>query len=634
MANTFNHNGKVVITDGGNVGVGTDSPVSHSPSRRTLVVSDAVNGANVEIWGDSSGKSILQSVQGNTYVGNLASGGGAGATYITSGNGSTYTTFLANGNVGIGTTSPGFRLHIKSSGLGSYPLVVQRAANTNNIFYIYEDGSGNGTLTIENSGGGGAVSLNSNGVSYLNGGNVGIGTTSPSVSLQVNASTAAIRLEETSASAKRLEFSIDSSAVAKISANQSAQSIAFETVGSERMRITSGGQVLINSTSMDGKLGINTATSTAYNPNAYNGNNANIRLTNGSAGVNRYTGIAFGGGGSTEAFIGSVQNASELAEIVFQTFNGSAYGERARITSAGNVGIGTMTPQVVGAAWTTLEVKGKDTGGGGIIYVTNAAGTVSSHFYSDGSGSYIGTQTNQFFAFTSNNAERMRIDASGNLLIGTTSGVVKMELVGGVSAFGNVGATARIVQNQVNYRGVVLGYDTSGQIGVIYAETPSPASTLAFWTYSGSAWAEKMRIDGSGNVGIGTTSPNEKLTVLGSDATTFQGAGIYNSYTYGNADKAESRFNLGKLEGSTYQPMGAIGAFPTDNTNSANGILSFYTRTSQSVTEKMRITSGGNVGIGTTSPSQKLQVSGSTIINGTIYSGDGSISTSNSLQLQ
>ncbi len=127
-------------------------------------------------------------------------------------------------------------------------------------------------------------------------------------------------------------------------ANQSAQSIAFETVGSERMRITSGGQVLINSTSMDGKLGINTATSVSYNPNAYNGTYANIRLTNGSAGVSRYTGIAFGGGGATEAFIGSVQNASELAEIVFQTYNGSAYGERARITSAGNVGIGTTAP--------------------------------------------------------------------------------------------------------------------------------------------------------------------------------------------------------------------------------------------------------------------------------------------------
>jgi hypothetical protein len=120
-----------------------------------------------------------------------------------------------------------------------------------------------------------------------------------------------------------------------------------------------------------------------------------------------------------------------------------------------------------------------------------------------------------------------------------------------------------------------------------------------------------MTIDENQRVGIGTTSPSDKLTILGSAATTFQGGGIYNSYTYGNADKAESRFNLGKIEGSTYQPMGSIGAFPVNNTDSANGILSFYTRTSQSVTEKMRITDGGNVGIGTTSPGAKLEIYGS-----------------------
>jgi hypothetical protein len=112
-----------------------------------------------------------------------------------------------------------------------------------------------------------------------------------------------------------------------------------------------------------------------------------------------------------------------------------------------------------------------------------------------------------------------------------------------------------------------------------------------------------------GNVGIGTTSPNERITALGSAATTFEGAGIYNSYTYGNSDKAESRFNLGKIEGATYQPMGAIGASPTDNTNSGNGYLSFYTRLSQSLTEKMRITTGGLVGIGTQAPTTILHVS-------------------------
>jgi hypothetical protein len=60
--------------------------------------------------------------------------------------------------------------------------------------------------------------------------------------------------------------------------------------------------------------------------------------------------------------------------------------------------------------------------------------------------------------------------------------------------------------------------------------------------------------------------------------------------------------------------MGAIGASPTDNTSSIDGYLSFYTRTSASVTEKMRITAGGNVGIGTTSPTVKLDVNGAQII--------------------
>jgi hypothetical protein len=139
----------------------------------------------------------------------------------------------------------------------------------------------------------------------------------------------------------------------------------------DRVRITKEGRVYINDTLMDGFFGINTKTSTAYNANGYNGGNANIRLSNGSAGAGRYTGIAFGGGGSTEGFFGVVQNANELADMVWQTFNGSAYGERMRMYSGGAfqiynlAGSGTRTvtadPSGILAASSDSSLKQEDT---------------------------------------------------------------------------------------------------------------------------------------------------------------------------------------------------------------------------------------------------------------------------------
>jgi hypothetical protein len=179
---------------------------------------------------------------------------------------------------------------------------------------------------------------------------------------------------------------------------------------------------------------------------------------------------------------------------------------------------------------------------------------------------------------------------AGNVGIGTTAPGSKLSIAGASHSY------------NINPHSSGIDLYSTGNIA------PHYQTTFDWYTGAPGAGTFRMGLTASGNLGIGTTSPSEKLTVLGSDATTFQGAGIYNSYTYGNADKAESRFNLGKLEGSTYQPMGAIGAFPTVNTDSSSGILSFYTRTSQSVTEKMRITSGGNVGIGTTTPTAPLEI--------------------------
>jgi len=87
-------------------------------------------------------------------------------------------------------------------------------------------------------------------------GRIGIGVTNPQKELQINATTPTIRLEENGAGSKRLELSVNSSAEAKVFAEQSGSQLLFGTVGTERARIDSSGRLLVgtSSTSADTRL--------------------------------------------------------------------------------------------------------------------------------------------------------------------------------------------------------------------------------------------------------------------------------------------------------------------------------------------------------------------------------------------
>jgi hypothetical protein len=124
-------------------------------------------------------------------------------------------------------------------------------------------------------------------------------------------------------------------------------------------------------TGLDAKLNVVTPSAKAYNPSTYNGSNNAIRINSGATITTGTTvGMSIGIGGSAEAYIGAVQNSSGYADMVFQNYNGSSYGERMRITSGGNVGIGTDSPDTLLDATLGLSVY-SSTGRAGIALAGN-----------------------------------------------------------------------------------------------------------------------------------------------------------------------------------------------------------------------------------------------------------------------
>jgi hypothetical protein len=136
--------------------------------------------------------------------------------------------------------------------------------------------------------------------------------------------------------------------------------------------------------------------------------------------------------------------------------------------------------------------------------------------------------------------------------------------------------------NSATFKGIGLGYDNSSQTGIIYSDTASGASNIAFWTYSGSSYGERMRITSGGNVGIGTSSPDLTLSINGA-------MNLRNS-TRAGAFEIDSSGNLWMGSATT------AGNIYFETGHSTTGLPS-------TGTPRMTITGSGNVGIGTSSPS-------------------------------
>jgi len=299
---------------------------------------------------------------------------------------------------------------------------------------------------------------------------------------------------------------------------------------------------------------------------------------------------------------GIISNGAGTNTMLFTT-GGS---EKMRITSAGNVGIGTSSPAY------PLEVNGSIN-----VYPNNFfrydgdTGIIGSATSIGGASNQLGIRASNDILFATNGAnERMRITSAGKVGIGTTSPPYKFSVYdtsdGVVGHFGGGVSNYTLISfrsNEANVYSTSLGSYNSGML---------------FRTGA----SDRMYINSSGNVGIGTTTANYRTQIETTGADVFltknTSSSSYNrSYFYNNNNIGIQLSNFGSAYpfGTEYG-VGPNGSIIQSNTTSmfAIGTSGAYPLVlGTNGTERMRIISGGNVGIGTSSPNQLLSISSPSI---------------------
>jgi hypothetical protein len=194
--------------------------------------------------------------------------------------------------------------------------------------------------------------------------------------------------------------------------------------------------------------------------------------------------------------------------------------------------------------------------------------------------------------------ERMRIDSSGNLLVGTTTANANFYVYNAPVSYAGFNTTAIFSSSATASTGTggLIAFEgkyTSGgslanfaAIGGLKENSTDSnySGYLGFYTRSnGSLAAERMRIDSSGNVGIGTASPLSRLDVA--------------------VEATLTRRFLVNYDDSVITIKGGNNASNPESMRLIADNFRISTGTSGSGTERMRVDASGNVGIGTSSPS-------------------------------
>lgn len=521
------------------------------------------------------------------------------------------------GNVGIGTSSPSYKLEVKSSSDADLVQVQSTASANNTVLRLGVSGD---NAVISGSGGStGNLAFKTYGTERMritSTGKVGIGTTAPSEKLHVagnlllDTSNAEINLKSgVTGTSGGINWTFDSTGT-----NYASVNLNYDTRATDGLTINSGYPITIDSESYTkfivggtsekmritsaGNVGIGTAspvtgtnqTSLTINAVSY----PNITL--------QY------GGNSTGAFSGDSTGVamSTYGARVLKLSTNSA--ERMRIDSAGNVGIGTTAPSA------KLHISGINTAIAFTFGNTVPNNPLHTAYYGGNTGigmhettacvRVVGASSSRSIDLGHYNGgvvshanwiSHMVTNSAGNVGIGTTSPSSKLHLYKTGTSDNRL-----IIQNGQDAYASILALTANNDGGAAYNALTSNtnggtehwkiwggavSSTLAFSTGN----AERMRIDSSGNVGIGTTSSTGRLNV-NSGAT----SAIVARFT----DELTSSLVLRPESGGVI--LGTDGG----------GKLHLATGGSALADRKITVETSGNVGIGTTNPTAKLDVAG------------------------
>jgi hypothetical protein len=282
--------------------------------------------------------------------------------------------------------------------------------------------------------------------------------------------------------------------------------------------------------------------------------------------------------------------------------------EAMRINSSANVGVGTVSPTArlqasTGASGATAAFgfsQGAFEGSGNTgISILSPNTSACSIAFGDPDSATVGSiryfHNIDSMLITTNGSERMRIDSGGRVGIGTTSPNV-------------YGGRSLTVANGLAIAGSSRGWWLDGKIS---------GDALAFG-YRGSSDTtnvEVMRIDSSGRLGIGTSSPDTKLEIETNDEGSI--LRLSDAATIGVANRKVGAVEFYQNDASGGAGVGSsVASHHVDI--SGNTDLRFSTGSN---TERMRINASGLVGIGTTSPAHILDVR--TASGGRVRFGDG-----------